>query len=140
MRRWNIAGFIVSLVITAFTILSFLRDGSGTVPFMPAFLFAFVGVVLIGVDRWIGNTKYGVFPVTLLWTGYLGFIAFGLLSMAGLYGSALGFGHDSSANKWIAELLMYGYAVVAILFGVLALINLLRFIKALFSLPKLETR
>lgn len=138
MRKWNIAGFIVSLVIAAFTIWSFLRDGSGTLLVMPTFLFVFVGVVLVGVDRWIGNTKYGVFLVTLLWIGYLGFVAFGLLSTAGLYGFALGFGHGSGDNKWIAELLMYGYAGTAVLFVGLAISNLVKFFVELFSLPKLE--
>lgn len=139
MKKWNIAGFVVFVAVSALTLWQFSKDGGGTVYFTQPLLFVFGGVVLIGIDRWAGNSKYGVFPITLLWTAYWGIVAFVFLSVAGLYGFALGFGHGSGDERWIVELMIYGYFGVAILFSGLALSNLVKFSVMLFSLPKIQS-
>ena len=137
MKKWNIAGFIIFLVVAGFTGWSFAEGNSG-MNFMPLFLFAFAGVVLLGLDRWAGDSKYGVFPITLLWAAYWGLVAFGLISVAGFYGFVFGFGHGDSEKRWTVEWLMYGYVGTTILFTILALANITKIFAALFSLLKLK--
>lgn len=139
MKKWNIAGFAVFVAVFAITLWQISKDSGGTVYFTQPLLFVFGGAVLIGIDRWAGDSKYGVFPIALLWTAYWGVVAFEFLSVAGLYGFALGFGHGGDDKRWIAEFLMYGYFGAAILFGGLALSSLVKFFVALFSLQKIQS-
>lgn len=139
MKRWNIVGFVMFVVVLTLTLWQFSKDGGGNIYFMQPLLFVFGGIILIGIDRWAGDSKYGVFPITLLWTAYWGVVTFGLLLVTGLYGFALGFGHSGGDKRWIAELFMYGYFGATVLFGGLALSNIIKFFIALFSLPKIQS-
>lgn len=133
MRKLNVIGFIVFFVVLSLTIWLFSKDSGNTIHLLEPLLFVLTGVAIIGVDKWAGNSKYGVFPVTLLWMAYWGVVAYGFLSITGLYAFMAGFGHGSE----IADLTL-AYGTATVIFGALSLSNIIKFLLTLFSLPKLQ--
>ena len=138
MKKWNIAGLALFLIVLVVAIWTFIGDGTGEIPFLPIFAAVCAGILFAGLERFAGDTKYGVFLIALLWTGYWGCVSFGFFLIAGMHAFAVVFGHGGSGGaRQVAAFLMYGYFVVALLFVSLATANLIRFFRALFSLPKL---
>lgn len=134
MRKLNIIGLIVFFIVLSLTLWLFSKDSGDNIRLLEPLLFILTGIAIIGVDRWAGDSKYGVFPVALLWMAYWGVVAYGFLSITGLYAFMAGFGHGSEVNDY----LIYAYGATTIIFAALSLSNIIKFLLALFSLPKLQ--
>src|SRR5437867_1768901 len=99
MKKFNVGGLVL---FASIWVLAFFRKRYGA-PFdvsllaVPIVLIS-IGLVVAGIDRWIGDSKYGVFPVSLAWLGYWGFVAFLELFIAGLWAFGANSGHGGVAE------------------------------------------
>jgi len=103
--------------------------------FLPLIM-TLAGVLLLSIDQRAGNTKYGVFPIAILWWAYWGLVALSSLSLAGLAGFSAGMGHGGIEAQESARLYMYGYLGISLFFCALATANFIKFILAIVFFPK----
>ena len=137
MKKFNLAGTVLFVVLWISTIS---RERYGE-PVDFSMLAVSVVVILFalliaGLDRWIGNHKFGAFPVSLVWSGYWAITALVFFQISALYGFAVGFGSSGAQEHLSDEFYMYGYIVVSALYSTLAIVNLIKFFIKLFTLPK----
>lgn len=134
MRKLNVVGLILSFSASVVTLVALWNNITlSTFMVLPMV----VGVALLGLDRWAGDSRYGLLAVAVFWTIYWGFIAFGFLGISALFAFGVSFGHGEARQA--AVWYMFGYFGLAVLFSVLGVANLIRFFVGLFSLPKLRS-